>query len=257
MTLLQRSDSSDPAHGRDPIVDLTLRCQQCFHIWKAATGLPQHEACGAEYRAQVEELWIMLADDLRRVARGWIHSHIASDLESLAMNLFGNIVLSLPRLRIDPNRNVRNLLLTVARRGQIDDYWRAYSSGPQQQTTTNEQVNETQMWQQPGTQAFCGASFDMPQDIIDPASLNIEEHLVAEIDQQAILETVWREYWPSELSALEFTIMELRWRLEPPKSFRQIAEHLGKGWSEDAVRQRHFRIITATRAYLRERGLID
>jgi DNA-directed RNA polymerase specialized sigma24 family protein len=256
MTFQQRSDSSDPAHGSDPVVRLVLHCQQHYRTWAAAPA-HQQEACSAEYSELLEQLWFRLADDLRRMARGWIHSHMAPDIESLAMNLFANIVVSLPKLRIDPARNVRNLLLTVARRSQIDEYRRVYSSGLQHQSAAGANPADAHMWQPPGSHTQSEGSLDLQQEVIDPNSTNIEERLILQIDQQSILETVWRDYWPRKLSKIDFLIMELRWRLDPPSSFREIAGRLGAGWTEDTVRQRHFRIISATRDYLRERGLID
>src|SRR5439155_1547273 len=102
-----------------------------------------------------------------------------------------------------------------------------------------------------------GAAPDGSQpDPVDPGSYNIEERMVTRIDQQALLQAVW-DYWPHNLSATDFQIMKLRWQSDPPSSFGDIAEQLGAGWEEDTVRQRHHRIMNATRKYLREQGLID
>jgi hypothetical protein len=257
MTLQHRDDKPDIADRRDPLVMLALQCQQNHAAWSAALDRPAQAALGALYRQSLEHLWAALADDLRRVARGWIHSNMAPDIESLALNMFANVVVALPRLRIDPARNVRKLLVTVARRGLIDEYRRSYASAPQRRPRPIDQPQEGRMWQQAGWQPQALAQLDTQVDIVDPHSANIEEHMAARIDQQAILRAVWEEYWPRSLSAADFLIMELRWRLEPPCSFREIAERLGAGWGEDAVRQRHHRILNATRRYLRDRGLID
>ena len=257
MTLPQRSDSPEPALVSDPIVPLVLLCQQHYHLWVAAPDEPLRASRSIEYSQSLERLWFVLADDLRRVARGWIHSNMAPDIESLAMNLFANIVVHLPKLHIDPARHVRNLLLMVARRGQIDEYRRVYASTPQRQPTPSDQPDDTQLWQSPGRRTQAGAPLDMQHEIVDPTSADIEERMIDQIDQQAILENVWNDYWPHKLSSTDFLIMELRWRMEPPSSFREIAERMGGGWSEEAVRQRHYRIIVATREYLRGRGLID
>ena len=241
-----------------------LQCQQDYALWTAATDTEQsRDALAAKYRSNLEALWEQLAADLRLIARGWIRSNMAPDTESLALNMFANIVFNLPKLRPDPQRNVRNLLVTVARRGLIDEYRRSYASSPRRQPKSAEQQtapasgsDEARMWHVTGANQNGVAPGDSQPEPVDPGSYNIEDRMATRIDQQALLQVVW-EYWPRNLSATDFQIMKLRWQSDPPSSFRDIAEQIGAGWEEDAVRQRHHRIMNATRKYLREQGLID
>jgi hypothetical protein len=257
MTLQDRGENWDIVDTHEALATLALRCQESHADWSAARDQAAQSALGALYRQSLEHLWAESADDLRRVARGWIHSNMAPDIESLALNMFANVVVALPRLRIDPARNTRNLLVTVARRGLIDEYRRSYAAVPPRPPRPIDQPGEGQTWRQAIVQPRPTAQLDTQVEIPDPHSATIEDDMAARIDQQAILQAVWEDYWPRSLSAADFLIMELRWRLEPPCSFREIAERLGVGWAEDSVRQRHHRIIHATRRYLRARGLID
>jgi DNA-directed RNA polymerase specialized sigma24 family protein len=234
---MTQQDPSPDSSSVDPFVEFVLRCQAAYTAWAAAEVFEQKSALSQAYRLLLEELWALLAGDLRQIARGWTHSNMAPDSESLALNMFGNIVFPLPRLQIDPQRNVRNLLLTIARRGLIDDYRRSHAGTP---------------WRQGGY----ATSIDDRPDLIDPESSTIEDRAVQRIDSEALLKAVW-DYWPENLNGIEYEIVKLRWQSDPPRSFGEIAERLGPGWEEAAVRQRHHRIMNKTRRYLRESGLID
>lgn len=225
----------------DPLISLVLQSQQNYAEWTKAVDLEAKSSLGAAYRHSLEALWSMIADDLRKVARGWVRSNIASDIDTLALNMFANIVFSLPKLRIDPQRNVRNLLITLARRGLIDEYRRTYATDARRQSiSSDEDVN----------------SIGTNSELIDPHSSDIEEQTAQKLDRSAILQIVW-DYWQSTLSESDFRIMKLRWQSEPPVSFRDVAEQIGSGWMEATVRQRHHRIMDATRNFLRGLGVID
>jgi hypothetical protein len=214
-----------------------VQAQALYEDWSAAEDSAAREASGELYRRQLEQLWALLADDLRMITRGWIHANMESDSEKLALHMFGNIVFSLPKLQIDPQRNVRNLLLTIARHSLIDDYRRSHSSSGQRQATL-------------------AVSIDTQPDLVDPESAQIEERIVRRLDDGALLKAVW-QYWRNSLIPVDYEIMKLRWRSDPPSPFSDIAMQLGPGWEEATVRQRHHLIMRATRKYLREQGLLD
>jgi DNA-directed RNA polymerase specialized sigma24 family protein len=221
----------------DPVIELVSRCQEAHANWMAAEEPEQKNAMSETYRLLLEDLWTLLAGDLRLITRGWMRSNMAPDTESLALNMFGNIVFSLPKLLIDPQRNVRNLLLTIARRGLIDEYRRSRPSSSQRQAART-------------------TSMDSQAHLIDPKSTHIEDRTVQRLDGEALLKAVWK-YWLENLIEVEYKIMMLRWRTDPPCPFGDIAVELGPGWEEATVRQRHHRIMNKTREYLRKNGLID
>ncbi|HEX5691895.1 MAG TPA: hypothetical protein VFX76_17890, partial [Roseiflexaceae bacterium] len=77
--------SDIPSDTEDPhLAELVLRCQQSHAEWSEMQGEARAVA-GAQYKAYLEELWYALADDLRVVARGWMRSNIAPDMDSLAL----------------------------------------------------------------------------------------------------------------------------------------------------------------------------
>ena len=253
----------EPSREPDPIIDLVLQCQQEYILWKTEQDQEQAEELGAKYRQSLEALLSLLFDDLCYAARGWLRSNITSEPETLALNMFANIVFQLPRLHIDPQRPVRNLLITVARRGLIDEYRRTYSNGPRSQSPSSEQTYppqtgtpEARMWQTPGESINQSSSLDSHTEFPDQKTGAVEDRIVNRINRQSILHAIW-EFWDRNYSGFDLQIMHLRWQIDPPRPFMEIATRLGPGWLEATVRQRHKRIMDATRKYLREQGLID
>ena len=232
-------DSAKGASGASPpdkLDEIAQHCQEQFFAWECAQDLAEQTQYADEYRRSLEALWEEIAPDLRRVARGWIRSGIAPDIETLAMNMFSYIVFKLPTLAFDAQRNIRGLLVTVARRGMSDDYYRSYASSPKRQPNST-------------------ISFDDQIDLADETRSGIENDAIQKVNSEGILSAV-DIYWDT-LDEADRRIMHLRWRTDPPCSFRDIARQLGPGWAEDAVRQRHHRIINATRKQLRDQNLLD
>ncbi len=161
--MTQQDPSPELSSEPDPVVALVPRCQAAYIAWSAAEEAERNAFIDA-YRLLLEELWALLAPDLRQITRGWMRSNMAPDAESLALNMFGNIVFVLPKLQIDPQRNVRNLLLLIARRGLIDEYRRNHPSSPQRQATH-------------------AASIDSQPELIDPEA-HIEERTVQRLDRE-------------------------------------------------------------------------
>jgi RNA polymerase sigma factor (sigma-70 family) len=256
MTLPEISSDRDHKDESAPVARLVLLCQRSYADWSEAPAAAS-AAAREQYRGYLEQLWELIAEDLRVVARGWIRSNLAPDIESLALNMFANIVFSLPRLQIDPDRNARKFLITVARRRLIDEYRRSYvASGrrlPRPGDDPAPGAPAARMWQPP---AGAPAAADPQSGAADAESYSAVERVAARLDQQALLAAIWA-YWPKSLSSDDLRIVRLRWQSDPPCSFREIAQQLGPGVSEDTVRQRHHRILKATRAHLRESGLLD
>lgn len=232
-------DSAKGASGASPpdkLDEIAQHCQEHYSAWVNTQDEAEQAQYAEEYRRSLEALWEEIVPDLRRVARGWIRSGVAPDLETLAMNMFSYIVFKLPVLALDNQRNIRGLLITVARRGMSDDYYRSYASSPKRQP-------------------HIIVSFDDQLDLADEARSGVENDAVQKVNSEGILSAV-DIYWDS-LDEADRQIMHLRWRTDPPCSFREIAQQLGPGWAEDAVRQRHHRVINATRKYLRDQNLLD
>lgn len=224
------------AEQPDQVTTIALRCQELYAAWQRAMEPAEQASYAETYRHSLEALWEELAPDLGRAARGWIRSGVAPDIEKLAMNMFSYIVFKLPSITLDNHEDTRSLLLTVARRAMSEDYQHRDAS------SSRRRPNPT-------------VSFDEQIDLADEARLGVENDAIQNINSESILSAV-DKYW-NTLDEVDRQIMRLRWRTDPPISFREIAQQLGPGWAEDAVRQRHHRIINATRKQLRERRLDD
>ncbi|HEX5690025.1 MAG TPA: hypothetical protein VFX76_08480, partial [Roseiflexaceae bacterium] len=152
-------------------------------------------------------------------------------------------------------------LITVARRRMIDDYRRSYAApGRRQPKAPDEPLGPgspgARMWQTEQEAEDSANTARFESGPADEASYNADDRIASHIDHQALLAAIW-SYWPKSLSADDLRIVQLRWTSDPPCSFRDIAQQLGSGWAEAAVRQRHHRILKATRNYLRSQGLLD
>lgn len=242
------------------LVDLVLLCQQSYWAWAAATDPGEREAHGVCQHAYTEQLWHLLAEDLLVIARSWLRSGMASDHHSYAIHLFSCLLFELPRLVIDPARNVRNFLLTVARRGIITEYRKLYSAQSRQQraqpqATEAQSSSDTRMWNVLSGSSVRSIGSPL-EELADPHSYDVETLLIKQIDQRELLKRVWA-YWEEQLSPDDMRIMRLRYGNDPPLHFEEIAHQMGQGWTSEAVRQRHHRAKNATRAYLKRSGWLD
>jgi DNA-directed RNA polymerase specialized sigma24 family protein len=240
-------DTSDDIS--DDVLDSILTCQLLQTRWVQETDLARREVYGQAYQAAVERLFELLEQDLERIARGWVRSGIAPDIHSLKYNLFTPIFQALPKLRVDPERNVRNLLLTIARRG-IYDMYRQDMCGASSRSSSSSMVDSDsmQMWSQlPSTYGYFQLDYD-----VDRASLNAEDTWINVIDNQECLDAI-SQFWARALVEIDRQIVALRLR---DLTFKEITRRLGSGWGESAVRQRYHRVILRTRQHLQAIGLI-
>ena len=233
-------------------------CQNLLHGWNDATTEAERAQHAERYKASLEQLWNLLADDLYAITRSWRKSNLATDVESLALSHFTEIIMALPRLKIDPTKNARHLLFTIFRRGLITEY---RTLNPPVATKPHEEKLETsvepgtlaaQAWPMRGAEApaFIADGADTP----DPQSLDNEERIFRKLYTQAMIVTI-REFWNNTIPPDDLSIMVARWEHDPPRPYQEIAAALGPGWSEAAVRKRHQRTLDRTRQYLKDNNL--
>lgn len=243
---------ADNLSGQTSLYELAWACQQGYAAWQAAEDAATWQRLRDEHKQLLEQLWQTLQPDLERGALRWRRSGMAPDLRSLAMGMFVHIIGELPRLRLDPDRNVRHLLLKVAQHRTVDEYRRSFSDGPQARGDAGPApapgAPEAQMWAEPSGPVDLFA-LDREQELVDPQTLDAESQIVARLDLRRVVDLLWR-YWPERLPQHDLQIMRLRWRVEPPVPFSEIARLLGDGWEEDTVRQRHHRILRDARRFL-------
>jgi hypothetical protein len=255
---------SEAVPSPDPLLAAVQEYQRLYACWSAADDLLEREQTRLQLRNVQEQLWSLIAGPLSQIAKGWAGSVIGKEhmstqgddaLNSLALSLYIYVAEELPKLAIDPTKNVLGLLMTIVRRRLIDEQ-RKYMrdlSGPRSSTVgpfAAYTAPEGTMWPaRMGAEPIYKDS--ALQDIIDPQSKDIEEQLIDRLYSQALWEDIQR-YWQHTLTREDQSIVR-RWEHDPPTPFRTIAENLGPGWSESMVRQRHYRIMRRTRQYLHER----
>jgi DNA-directed RNA polymerase specialized sigma24 family protein len=237
--MLQTTASTADEERINRLVDV---CQQSLARWERESDPAKHDELRAHHRQCLEQLWQAIEPDLRKVASGWVRSGMG-DITTLAMSMFVAIITVLPRLSIDPTKRTRGLLITIGRWGLIDEHRKYYANGSRR----------------PSNGTSSTSSYEVSLDSMSEQVASEQPHgdeTVDRIDQQRLLEMVLA-FWRANLTELDFLIMQLRWCSDPQFSFRDIAQHLGPGWEEGAVRKRHHRVMERTRAYLREQGFTD
>ncbi len=235
---------SEPANDMpDDLLDAVILFQTLYAQWSLEDDTVRRAAASAACRAAAERVFALLEPSLEGLARRWMGSGLASDIQSMKLNLFAGIFVQLPRLRIDPERNPRALLLTVARYGVYDMYRADMDAAERRSRAVSE------LWSG-------GTVSRLRQRLLaDSAACDdgLEDAAIERVDQRRLLEAI-RLFWERALSAVDLHIVALRLRDQPS---RAIVRALGPGWTEEAVRQRYHRIICRTRNHLRAIGLVE
>jgi hypothetical protein len=269
------------ADGDQPYDDLALRrrlytavfaYQQARLAHPATTDLVQRDELMAIQQSALEQLYADLHQPLFKLAQGWgrslmIQERLAAGnsyhdaLESLTMSAFGDVAAALPSCKLDPDGNICQFLIQIARNKLHDQQYKVYSDPPRIQQY--DKAHEYSMWPPPtpkieGVWETTTGKEDQSYlaEPEDPASIDFDNQLIRNRDNQTHLRAVLH-YWHTELPLEERVIVTLRWMVEQPFSFKAVARCLGKGWTAAAARQRHHRILQRTRRYLIERGLVD
>lgn len=251
--------SFDPS-TQAALVALVRSCQAGYAAWKAAVDGQAQERAIAEYHRLLEELWAAIADSLRAEAKKWMCSGLATDTESLALNMFADIVIALPGIDVDEGRNVRALLRRIARFDTIDEYNKLCGTPRRRESEEDgspARVRPSVVRLGAPVYDEDGAAGEASSELPDPDSFGAEDRIVARIDATDLMREVQNRFWPETLQPEDRRIVDLRWSSDPPMPFGEIARLLGTGWQEEAVRQRHHRIMKRTRQYLRQQGMIE
>src|SRR5262245_340380 len=142
MALQYSSQSNAAPQPGDRLLAIVLRYQQTFRDWAVEKDIERRAVLYEALRLCQEELWPLLAEPLLQVARGWLRSNMARDmlanptsypgvedvLVSLAQNLYLHVIDDLPRLQVDPSKNLLACLKTIARRGMVDENQHVYGN---------------------------------------------------------------------------------------------------------------------------------
>jgi len=243
--------SSDNQQIVETIVAYQASYDQFQSLW--ASDPSRRETLRQEIQGELEQLWQLIETDLVQVARGWMRSGLLDSVslprseavQSLAMSAFLNIIEALPHLHIDPSRNVRALLATIARRGFVREYRRMSQSLPAQPQYT--------ALGEPGSATFTIQSNSELEAVVDPQE-DFEEQLMRRHHAQTTIAAI-RDVWENTLTDIDAFIVKHRVECDPPVLFDTMAQQLGPGWTASALRKRWQRLIMRTREELRKRGI--
>lgn len=258
--MAERSDDEERAQEavQERIVAAVRRYQRLRRLELRARSRRLKAQLRGAMRHCLELLWLELERPLRAIAGKWRRSGLMQEIEGqpevvsgeedargvLAKHAFFYIVDQLHSVQLKPDGNPSSYLVTIAWRGLTGDERSIYTSTPRR-----------------------GASqyllVPLPEHRDDAEEQGHYEQLASDEDLEALLaerldnaqcRLLIEQFWEQSLSELDRQILRDRWATTPPRSFAEIAEHLGEGWSAAAVRQRHQRAIVRTREHLREQG---
>lgn len=259
---LQHRPDPDP----DAVCDALEMCQRLLEEARKADGVRLVEV-HVQFERASTHLWDLMEPPLTRAAGRWRRSRLGRQsndaLRNLAMNMFTAILFELPRIKADRGRNPCALLVTIAWRGMSAEQRRDREPPPRRPKNKQDPVApgtlEVSMapplHRQDGIRGVFDGETHEPLEPVDPASLDLEEQRIRRIMARDVWVSVWQE-WSRILSPDDLRIVDARWKSDPPVPFAAIASHLGPGWTEDNVRQRHARILEKARESLRRRGLM-
>ncbi len=217
--------------------------QQALAAYRTTIDLVRRDELMVVQREALEQLYADLHQPLFKLAQGWgrslmIQEQLAAGnsyhdaLESLTMSAFGDVALALPRCKLDPDGNVCQFFVQIARHKLHDQQYKIYSDSPR--VYQQDEAHEYSMWP-PLTSKIDGvwesAAGKEDQSYLaepeDPASIDFDNQLIRNRDNQVYLRAVLH-YWQTELPLEERVIVTLRWMVEQPFSFKAIARCLGQ-----------------------------
>lgn len=241
------SNHTEQDDTSDDVLDSILTCQSWHTQWVQERDPAQREIYGQEYKAAVERLFELLEPYLERIAIGWLRSGIAPDVHSLKYSLFVPIFHALPNIQVDPQKNVRNLLLTIARHG-IYNMYRQDIGGTSSRSRSSMDDDMVHMW----SHSYSTAGHRQSNDEVDQASIEVEDTWISMVDNREYLGAIAR-FWEHALVPVDKEIVKLRLR---DLTFKEIVYRLDSRWEESTIRQRYHRVIIRTRQHLQAIGLM-
>ncbi|NJM06516.1 hypothetical protein HC891_10455 [Candidatus Gracilibacteria bacterium] len=232
------------------VADLVARVGALREGYAACADTQQREGLLAELTQVHMALWKEVHRPLCAIiARNWTRSVLFGQLttehrpgtpffeivESLAFNVFGDMLDILPTLKLDPERNGVALLLTIAVR----------------QLSANDKKLRKDLHE--------SLNGDVERDErtaheeIDAQQLELFEQTAARIAQQECVQAALA-YWHETLDEIDWLLVRARLLTDPQLPFAAIVKMLRPGYNEAALRQRLSRICKRTEEYLRGNG---
>lgn len=186
-----------------------------------------------DQRLHLEQLYLLVADDLRRLASTPKHRWLGDSSQDRVYALFRSLIEGLVGRRepLNTDGNLTGLLVTIAARRSIDQF-------------RHERI-KIDPW------------VPLPDDHAAPAETAIEERTATQDYEAAVLKAT-QAFWDT-LPWPEREIMRLRHPTNGthPRPFASIAAHLGPNYKPNTVQKIYARTLERTREHLRTLGLLD
>lgn len=254
-------EQTQASHSGNDLYTAVLDCQKSYWAWAEAVDKQQQLGKRLVHEKATEHLLIVLKSDLRKLIHKWVNSGLGEDEESLILNAFTHIYLALPKLQIDPQKNLRGYLIRIAQNGLADRYredtgTRRFKRKFDTSQSSGVEATDTDhhnLYMQDGEPKICRLELLLYELY---AVKDNEDVWVNQMNIEACLYKV-SSFWCQTLSKEDRTIIEMRWTRDPRASFEEIARALGSGWTVNTVCAHHSRVIKKTRLFLRSQGWHD
>jgi len=241
-------------------------CELCDGVTLGPEHLAHEQLLAQRMSDALEQLYIAIEPSLLKLAQRWIASQqfqqIATTrefpeaMQTLARSAFGAVIEALPMLSVDTTRNVRGLLITIAKNDLFDQEHKIYKPSPRRKSKPEEILDsgdtDGAMWL--SSDPLSGEA-SISEEIKDHSGTDFEDHILSS-EQHHHVWPIVIEFWQQSLSLENLWLIQMRWFNDPAVPFKEIARRIGEGWTEAAVKERHHRILKRTRQYLKNRGLL-
>lgn len=253
-------DDDDRTAGLPPstrLFDLVSRCQVYY------LQLEQERDAAAQTRLKDElaavgyELWEELRGALIHKVRRKVRRRMSgafrdalnnpasypnydNAVEALAKSSMLGLFEAIPRIKLDPSKNVQAYLTTVAWYGLVDMEKEIYDEYRKQRETPIIQVSLEYML------SAVDDGHQHEELLRDERTPDVVSQVIDEQLSHAL--TI---FFASTLSVEDQRIVAARLQT-PPVSYEGIVAQLGKGWTTAAARQRFARAMRRTRVFLQE-----
>lgn len=208
---------------------------------------------GKALQSHLEDLYQLSRQDVEKQCAYWLwrfptlnttgeHTYQRAAAQ-LGMNIFADIIEDLLRVTIDPNRNAYGLVMTMAHHALYDLNQRTQGHRRARPTRLLQSGDPDALMAPPTVRAAHSLSYDDEGSLLDMPDPEVD--FTARVLERERL----RHCWPMVQRVLEATsaidryIFAQRVEQDPPTPFEIIAQQLGPGWTEGAVKQRHHRLM--------------
>ena len=257
------------------------RWQALSNQWKQ-NNVPAQERERLQHELQDsgERIWKLLDSRLHRLAQKWFwcgemqdkyqtpesYPTIRVAIESLKQSLFFHILDALPKIKIDPNKNLFGLLLIIAHRKHATENNKIYRGNPYRKklpAQSEVQPNEAdgKVWNTEVNPLSTHPPHTKDNDLPDPLTLIPDPASSAPFEdliETDFIQARWNDVkeFLEDLKPDHQWILQQRYLPTPPQEFSRIAEMRGPGWTEEAVRMEHYRAIHKIRQWLETEEII-